>query len=195
MILLIDNYDSFTYNVYQYVGSVINDIKVTRNDMITIDEIKKLAPDKIIISPGPGIPDDAGICIDIIKEFGQTIPILGICLGHQCMAQVFGATISHAKTLCHGKFSMLTYKNSKLLLGVKQPFKAARYHSLAIVEETLPDCFITTSQAPDGEIMAIEHKTYPLFGLQFHPESIYTPQGMTIIRNFLKMERAGNDKK
>ncbi|MEX1375937.1 MAG: bifunctional anthranilate synthase component II/anthranilate phosphoribosyltransferase [Eubacteriales bacterium] len=187
MILLIDNYDSFTYNVYQYAGSINPDIKVVRNDKITIEEIRALNPEKIIISPGPGTPHDAGISIDIIKELGKEIPILGICLGHQCIGEAFGATVSHAKKLYHGKFSMINFENSKLFKNLQSPLKVARYHSLAIIDDTMPDCLKITAKTDDGEIMAVEHKEYPIYGLQFHPESIYTPQGMEIIKNFMEI--------
>jgi len=185
MILLIDNYDSFTYNVYQYVGSINPSIKVVRNDKITIDEIIKLNPEKIIISPGPGTPKDAGISIDVIKRLGMKIPILGICLGHQCIAEAFGATVSHAKELCHGKYSMIDLGDSKIFKELVSPLKVARYHSLSVIDGTLPDCLKITAKTDDGEIMAIEHKDYPIYGLQFHPESIYTPQGIEIINNFM----------
>ena len=188
MILLIDNYDSFTYNVYQYVGSINPDIKVVRNDKITIDEIIKLNPEKIIISPGPGTPKDAGISIDVIKRLEMKIPILGICLGHQCIAEAFGATVSHAKELCHGKYSMIDLGNSKVFKELESPLKVARYHSLSVVNGTLPDCLKITAKTDDGEIMAIEHKDYPIYGLQFHPESIYTPQGIEIIKNFMDIK-------
>ena len=187
MVLLIDNYDSFTYNVYQYAGSFDSDIRVARNDKIALDEIREMAPDRIIISPGPGTPDDAGISIDIIKEFGGKIPILGICLGHQCIGQAFGATVSHAKKLCHGKYSMVELGESPLFEGLSNPFKAARYHSLAVIEGTVPACIKVTARTDDGEIMALEHTEYPIYGLQFHPESIYTPEGMALIENFMRL--------
>ncbi len=187
MILLIDNYDSFTYNVYQYAGSIDSDIKVVRNDKITLDEIREMAPDKIIISPGPGTPDDAGISIEAIKEFGKTIPILGICLGHQCIGQAFGATVSHAKKLCHGKYSMIELGESTIFKGLESPMQAARYHSLAVIDGTVPDCLKVTARTDDGEIMAVEHIDYPIYGLQFHPESIYTPEGMKLIENFIRL--------
>jgi anthranilate synthase component 2 len=187
MILLIDNYDSFTYNVYQYAGSINGDIKVVRNDKITVEQIHGLNPEKIIISPGPGTPDDAGISIDVIKTFGESTPILGICLGHQCIGQAFGATVSHAKKLYHGKFSMINLDGSKLFKGLESPFQAARYHSLAIIEKTLPDCLKITARTDDGEIMAVEHEKHPIYGLQFHPESIYTPDGMKLIENFIRL--------
>ncbi len=184
MILLIDNYDSFTYNVYQYAGSINPDIKVVRNDKITVEEIIKLNPEKIIISPGPGTPKDAGISIELIKKLGKRIPILG----HQCIGEAFGATVSYAKDLYHGKYSMIELGESKLFDGLPNPLKVARYHSLAIIKDTLPDCLKITAVTNDGEIMAVEHREYPIYGLQFHPESIYTPQGMEIIKNFMELE-------
>ena len=189
MILLIDNYDSFTYNVYQYAGSYDPDIKVVRNDKITLDEIREMKPDKIIISPGPGTPDDAGVSIDVILELGREIPILGICLGHQCIGQAFGATVSYAKKLCHGKYSMVELKDSPIFEDIKSPMQAARYHSLAVIDGTLPDCLKVTAMTDDGEIMALEHKDYPIYGLQFHPESIYTPEGMKLIENFIAIKK------
>ena len=189
MILLIDNYDSFTYNVYQYAGSLDPDIKVVRNDKITLDEIREMKPDKIIISPGPGTPDDAGVSIDVILKLGREIPILGICLGHQCIGQAFGATVSYAKKLCHGKYSMVELGDSPMFEGIKSPMQAARYHSLAVIEGTLPDCLKVTAKTDDGEIMALEHKDYPIYGLQFHPESIYTPEGMKLIENFIAIKK------
>ncbi len=189
MILLIDNYDSFTYNVYQYAGSCDPDIKVVRNDKITLDEIREMNPDRIIISPGPGTPDDAGISIDVILNLGKEIPILGICLGHQCIGQAFGATLSYAKKLCHGKYSMVELKHSPMFEGIESPMQAARYHSLAVIEGTLPECLKVTATTSDGEIMALEHKDYPIYGLQFHPESIYTPEGMKLIENFIAIKK------
>lgn len=192
MILLIDNYDSFTYNVYQYVGSINPDIKVIRNDKITINEIIKMNPEKIIISPGPGTPQNAGISIEVIKHLGKDIPILGICLGHQCIGEAFGATVDHAKDLYHGKYSMIELGSGKLFKGLNSPLKVARYHSLAIIEDTMPDCLQITARTDDGEIMAVQHKKYPIYGLQFHPESIYTPQGMDIIKNFMDLDTRGS---
>ncbi|MBN2879453.1 MAG: bifunctional anthranilate synthase component II/anthranilate phosphoribosyltransferase [Clostridia bacterium] len=191
MILLIDNYDSFTYNVYQYLGSINPDVKVIRNDKITVDEIINMKPEKIIISPGPGTPQDAGISIEIIKRLGKYIPILGICLGHQCIGEAFGATVSYAKNLFHGKYSMINLEDSVLFDGLQSPFKGARYHSLAIIENTMPDCLKVTARTEDGEIMAVEHTEYPVYGLQFHPESIYTPEGMKIIENFMNITTGG----
>lgn len=187
MILLIDNYDSFTFNVYQYLASFGEEVRVFRNDKITLDEIKNLNPSKIVLSPGPKAPKDAGICIELIKAFYKTYPILGICLGHQAIGESFGATVSYAKEVCHGVDSEIEIFGGKLFEGIENRTKVARYHSLAIIEETLCDEFFINAKTDDGEIMAIEHKTYPLFGLQFHPESIYTPKGMKIIENFIRM--------
>ncbi|PKM63042.1 MAG: aminodeoxychorismate/anthranilate synthase component II [Firmicutes bacterium HGW-Firmicutes-21] len=187
MILLIDNYDSFSYNVYQLVGSVNPDVKVIRNDGITVDEIGRLAPAAIILSPGPGRPADAGICIEVIKSLGRKTPVLGICLGHQAICEAFGATVSYAKTLMHGKTSSVAIDTqSRLFSGMQGKIKAARYHSLAVVKDTLPDCLRITAETADGEVMAIEHTEYPIYGVQFHPESVLTPDGEAIIRNFLE---------
>ncbi len=187
MILLIDNYDSFTYNLYQYLG-VYDTVQVVRNDQISMFEIGWLHPDQIVISPGPKSPDEAGRCLDIIKAFYRTIPILGICLGHQCIGKAFGAEIVHAKTLHHGKSSMVSHNGKGIFKGVDSPMQAARYHSLAVKEGTLPPDFQVAAVTADGEIMAITHPVYPVVGLQFHPESIYTPEGMKLIRNFVKGE-------
>jgi anthranilate synthase component 2 len=186
MILLIDNYDSFTYNIYQYLAVLGEEVVIYRNDKITLDEIATMKPDKIVISPGPKSPKEAGICIELIKRFYKEIPILGICLGHQSIGEAFGATVSYAKELCHGIDSDIEIAKGRLFEGLPKNIKVARYHSLAIIDGTLSDEFIINAKTIDGEIMAIEHKEYPLFGLQFHPESIYTPKGMDILRNFVK---------
>ena len=185
MILLIDNYDSFTYNLYQYIGTFNPDIKVVRNDKITIKEIEQMNPEKIVISPGPKAPKDAGICLEVIRYFAGKIPMLGICLGHQCIGEAFGATVSYAKKICHGKQSLINHDGTSLFKGIDSPIKIARYHSLAIVKETVPDCLIVTATTDDGEIMAIRHRDYDITGLQFHPESIYTEHGKKIIENFV----------
>lgn len=185
MILLIDNYDSFTYNLYQYIGTFNPDIKVVRNDKITIEEIEQMKPEKIVISPGPKAPKDAGICLEVIRHFAGKIPMLGICLGHQCIGEAFGATVSYAKKICHGKQSLINHDGTGLFKGIDSPIKIARYHSLAIVKETVPDCLIVTATTDDGEIMAIRHRDYDITGLQFHPESIYTEHGKKIIENFV----------
>ena len=185
MILLIDNYDSFSYNLYQLIGSINPDIKVVRNDKITIKEIEQMNPEKIVISPGPKAPKDAGICLEVIRYFAGKIPMLGICLGHQCIGEAFGATVSYAKKICHGKQSLINHDGTGLFKGIDSPIKIARYHSLAIVKETVPDCLIVTATTDDGEIMAIRHRDYDITGLQFHPESIYTEHGKKIIENFV----------
>ena len=190
MILLIDNYDSFTYNLYQYIGTFNDDIKVVRNDKITIEEIEKMNPERIVISPGPKSPKEAGICLDVIKKFAPAIPILGICLGHQCIGEAFGATIDHAKKIFHGKQSLVTHTGTSVFTGIDSPVKVARYHSLAVKEETLPEELIVTARSEDNEIMAMEHREYPIFGLQFHPESVMTPQGLQMIENFINYAKA-----
>lgn len=185
MILLIDNYDSFTFNLYQYMGTFEEDIKVVRNDKITIEEIRALKPEKIVLSPGPKSPKEAGICMDVVKELYQEIPILGICLGHQCIGEAFGGTVTYAKTLFHGKQSKITHDGTGIFYGISSPVKVARYHSLAVQESNLPECLQILARTEDGEIMAIRHKEYPVIGLQFHPESIYTEHGKRMIENFL----------
>lgn len=186
MILLIDNYDSFVYNLYQFIGTVNDDIKVVRNNEITIDEIKELHPEVIILSPGPGKPSDAGIMEDIIKEFYQTTKILGVCLGHQAICEVFGGDIVHAKEIMHGKTSLIEIDDSDpIFKGMKKQIQVARYHSLIAKTETLPDALKIIGKTDDNEVMAVKHKDYPIYGLQFHPESILTKDGIQIIRNFL----------
>jgi len=187
MVLLIDNYDSFSYNLYQLIGSIDPDIKVVRNDEIGVDEIKSLTPDFIVISPGPGKPSEAGICVEAVKRLGSHIPVLGICLGHQAIYEAFGGTVSYASKLMHGKSSMVTVdRENALFKGLPQTIQAARYHSLAGIKSTLPAVLKITAWTEDGEIMAVCHKEYPVYGVQFHPESILTPNGKTIIENFLK---------
>jgi len=186
MILLIDNYDSFSYNVYQLIGSIEPDIKVIRNDEITVEEIEALKPSHIVLSPGPGRPDKAGICEEVIRCFADKIPVLGICLGHQAVCEVFGGEITYAKELMHGKRSRISLDtDSKLFQGMKKEIPAARYHSLAVNPETLPDTLRVTAKTEEGEIMAVEHIRYPVYGLQFHPESVLTESGSNIIYNFL----------
>ena len=190
MIVLIDNYDSFSYNVYQLIGSVKPDIKVVRNDEVTIKELEAMKPEALILSPGPGKPEDAGICIPVIKEFAGKIPILGVCLGHQSICEAFGGVVSYAKELKHGKRDTMIRQNISVLFnGLPEKFPAARYHSLAALEETLPKELTVTARAEDGEIMAVEHKEYPVYGVQFHPESVMTPDGKTMIENFLAAAR------
>lgn len=188
MILLIDNYDSFTYNLYQYIGEYEPDIKVIRNDEATVDAIKQMGAKKIVLSPGPKTPDEAGVCIDVIKACGKTTPILGICLGHQCIGRAYGGIVSYAKRLMHGKQSNVLHMGDSLFGGVPKTFKAARYHSLSISDDAFPEELVVTARArDDGEIMAVKHKSYPVYGLQFHPESIYTDVGKLIVKNFLSM--------
>lgn len=186
MILLIDNYDSFSYNLYQLIGSIDPNILVIRNNEITVKEIEALAPKSIILSPGPGKPSDAGVCVDVVKYFGDKLPILGVCLGHQAICEAYGATVTYAKRIMHGKTSLVTLDtNSRLFHGLSNPISVARYHSLAAKRETIPDELKIIAQTDDWEIMAVEHKQYPVFGLQFHPESILTPKGLDIVKNFL----------
>ncbi len=190
MILLIDNYDSFTYNIVQYVGELGVTVNVKRNDEISVDDIKQLNPNKIIISPGPCTPNEAGISIDLITEFKETLPILGICLGHQCIGQAFGGKIVQAKKIMHGKTSTITHFGDVLFEGIKKKFIATRYHSLVIEDETFPECLEVTAESNEDnirEIMALKHKKLPIFGLQFHPESILTTDGKTILRNFISI--------
>lgn len=186
MILLIDNYDSFAFNLYQLVGSVNPDIRVIRSDELTVPEIEALAPSHIILSPGPGRPADAGVYEAVIRELKGKIPILGVCLGHQAIGEVFGGTIGYAGAIMHGKQDTIRRIGpSRLLDGVANEFGGARYHSLVIDRATVPDELCVTAETADGEIMAVEHSTYPVFGVQFHPESILTTDGVTIIKNFL----------
>ena len=189
MILLIDNYDSFTYNLYQYIGTFTNDIKVVRNDKITLQEIKLLHPEKIVLSPGPKSPKEAGICMDVVKEFYDSIPILGICLGHQCIGEAFGGVVSYAKELFHGKQSEIIHDGQGIFKGIASPVRVARYHSLAVQKASLPECLLVTAETADGEIMAVRHKEFPVYGLQFHPESVYTEHGKRMIENFLSVNR------
>jgi len=187
MVLLIDNYDSFSYNLYQLIGSIDQNIKVARNDEISVDEIKRLAPDFLVISPGPGKPSDAGICVEAVKKLCSNMPILGICLGHQAIYEAFGGTVSYASKLMHGKSSIVTVDaENALFKRLPQTIQAARYHSLAGIKSTLPSSLKITAWTQDDEIMAVCHKEYPVYGLQFHPESILTPKGKTIIENFLR---------
>lgn len=193
MILMIDNYDSFVYNLYQLIGSIEPDMKVVRNDKITVKEIKALKPQAIVISPGPGKPKDAGICEQVIAQLKGEIPILGVCLGHQAICETLGATVSYAKKMMHGKTSMITIEpDSTLFFGMDSPLKVARYHSLAVIEETLPKELRVTARSEDQEIMAIEHVREPLYGVQFHPESVMTVEGKAIIRNFLSARMKKN---
>lgn len=194
MILLIDNYDSFSYNLYQFVGTINPDISVIRNDEKTIEEIEKAAPSHIIISPGPGKPSEAGICEEVIRYFAGKIPIFGVCLGHQAICEAFGATVTYAKTLMHGKQSEVTVDTDcPVFQGLGTQIKAARYHSLAAESETIPEELKITARAEDGTVMAVMHRDYPVYGVQFHPESILTPDGMKILKKFLKGKRGQNN--
>ncbi|HHP7243268.1 MAG TPA: anthranilate synthase component II [Elainellaceae cyanobacterium] len=193
MILVIDNYDSFTYNLVQYLGelgsefSIASDVQVYRNDQISIKQVQMLQPDGIVISPGPGYPNDAGISLRIIKELGSTYPILGVCLGHQCIGQVFGGTISPADELMHGKTSAIHHSGQGVFENLETPFTATRYHSLVIDRQTCPDVLEITSWVDDGTIMGVRHRQYPhIQGVQFHPESILTQSGKQLLRNFLQ---------
>lgn len=191
MILLIDNYDSFSYNLFQLIGEVDSDISVYRNDKISLEEIEDLNPDAIILSPGPGRPQDAGICIDLVRQFHDKIPILGVCLGHQAICEAFGGKISYASRLMHGKSSKISLDYDFIFKGLPTEISVGRYHSLSLVEDTIPQCLEIISKAKDdGEIMAIRHNEFNVYGLQFHPESILTPDGLIIITNFIeKVER------
>ena len=190
MIVLIDNYDSFSYNVYQLIGSVEPDIKVVRNDEYTVEEIEAMKPEALILSPGPGKPSDAGICIKAIKYFAGKLPIFGICLGHQAICEAFGGRVSYAKELMHGKKKTIyTVGESKLFEGLGDSFQAARYHSLAAVRDKLPEVLRVTAEAEDGEIMAVEHTEYPIYGVQFHPESVMTLDGKKMVENFINVVR------
>ena len=188
MILLIDNYDSFSYNLVQMAGSIRQDITVIRNDTMTVEEIRKMKPSHIILSPGPGYPKDAGICETVVRELAGEIPIMGVCLGHQAICEVYGGMIVHAKELMHGKQSEVKLNTeSPIFAGMKQKIKAARYHSLALKGDTLPEELKVIAQTEDGEVMAVEHKNYPVYGVQFHPESILTPEGRKILENFFQI--------
>lgn len=186
MILLIDNYDSFVYNLYQFLAVEDPDVRLVRNDRITPEEALSMEPDAIVISPGPGKPSDAGVCIELIRQLKGRIPILGVCLGHQAIGEAFGATVTHASRLMHGKTSLLTDVADDIIFkGIKKPVQVARYHSLSVQESTLPEELEVTARSDDGEIMAMRHREYPIYGLQFHPESVMTPEGSAMIRNFL----------
>ena len=187
MILLIDNYDSFSYNLYQYVGEINPDIKVIRNDEMTVEEIEKLNPERIILSPGPGRPEDAGVIMEVARTLGRKIPTLGVCLGHQAICAAFGATVTYAEKLMHGKQSEVRFDlNCPIFKGLPEVAPVARYHSLAAAPDTIPEELKVTAKTLDGTIMAVQHKEYPIYGVQFHPESILTPDGKMILKNFLE---------
>ena len=186
MLLVLDNYDSFTYNLYQALAVITDNVKVIRNDAITIDEIKELNPSGIILSPGPGRPENAGICIDIIKSFGANTPILGVCLGHQAIGVAFGGVVDRASEPLHGKDSLIFHNNGLIFKNVSLPFKAGRYHSLIVEKDTLPEDLVIDAEDVNGSIMSLSHRSYPIYGVQFHPESILTPEGGQILKNFVE---------
>ncbi len=185
-VLIIDNVDSFVYNLYQYVGELGAEVLVRRNH-VSLEEVEALEPEKIIISPGPGVPEKAGVSVELIRKLGSEVPILGVCLGHQAIGVAFGAKVARAKTLMHGKVSRITHDGRRIYRGVSNPFIATRYHSLAIVEESLPSELLVTARSDDGVVMGVRHRRYPIEGVQFHPESILTSEGKRIIRNFLEI--------
>jgi len=189
MLLMIDNYDSFTYNLVQYLGELGEDVAVHRNDEITLDEIERLKPARIVVSPGPCTPNEAGVSVPLIEKFAGKIPILGVCLGHQSIGQAFGGKIVHAKQLMHGKTSQIQHESKGVFRGLPQPFPATRYHSLVIERESLPDCLAVTAWTDDGEIMGVRHKTLAVEGVQFHPESVLTEHGHQLLKNFLEENR------
>lgn len=190
MILLVDNYDSFSYNLFQLIGSFEEDIKVIRNDEMTVKEVMELNPDIIVVSPGPGKPEDAGICVDLVREAGGKIPVLGVCLGHQAITVAYGGVVTYADKIMHGKQSDAKIdKNCPIFKGCSDVMKVARYHSLASKRDSLPECLKITCETEDGVIMGIKHKDYDVYGLQFHPESILTPEGGKIIKNFIDLAK------
>lgn len=189
MILLIDNYDSFSYNLFQLIGELEPDIKVIRNDELTVDEIRALSPDRIILSPGPGRPEDAGVIVEVAKTIAKEIPTLGVCLGHQAICAAYGATVTYAKQLMHGKQSDVKFdSNCPLFKGCPEIAPVARYHSLAADADTIPECLEITALTTDGEVMAVQHRDYPIYGVQFHPESIMTPNGKQMLKNFIHLK-------
>lgn len=189
MLLLIDNYDSFTYNLFQYLSELGEEVMVVRNDRVSIKEIEKMKPERIVISPGPSTPQNAGISNDVIRYFGDRVPILGVCLGHQCIGYAYGGKISPASKIMHGKSSLIYHKNTGVLSGLPNPFPAIRYHSLVVSEERFPECLEITAWTEDNTIMGIRHRQYPVEGVQFHPESFMTPVGKDLLRNFLGVTR------
>ncbi len=186
MILVIDNYDSFTYNLVQYLGEMGADLDVRRNDAVSLSDIADMKPEKIVISPGPGTPDDAGVTLDLIKEFGRTVPIFGVCLGLQAMGQAMGGRVVRADKLMHGKTSLVTHRGQGVFAGLPSPFEATRYHSLIVEASSLPDCLEVTAEAEDGEIMGLRHREWPLEAVQFHPEAVLTEHGKQMLRTFLE---------
>ncbi len=191
MLLIIDNYDSFTYNLVQYLGELGQEVRVARNDQITLDEIERLAPERIVISPGPCTPNEAGISLDLIMRFGEHIPLLGVCLGHQSIGQAFGGRVVRAGRVMHGKTSAIVHKGAGVFRGLPSPFTATRYHSLVVAQDDLPECLeVTAVSEDDGEIMGLRHKWWPVEGVQFHPESILSEHGHALLENFLRGERS-----
>lgn len=188
MLLVIDNYDSFTYNLVQYFGELGAEMKVIRNDELTLEEIEALGPERIVISPGPCSPNEAGVSVDVVKRFGGKVPILGVCLGHQSIAQAFGGDVVRADRLMHGKTSEMHHAGASVFKGLPDPFVATRYHSLIVKKETLPDCLEITAWTDEGEIMGLQHKEHSIHGVQFHPESILTAEGKNLLANFLQMD-------
>ena len=188
MLLLIDNYDSFTYNLFQYLSELGEKVRVVRNDKITLEEIEGMNPERIVISPGPSTPLNAGISNDVIRHFGDRLPILGVCLGHQCVAEVYGGIIDHAGEIKHGKSSLINHDGRGVFQGFPNPFSAIRYHSLSVRPETVPECLEVTAQTDNNIIMGLRHKEYPVEAVQFHPESIMTEVGMDLLKNFLEAE-------
>jgi anthranilate synthase component II len=186
MLLMIDNYDSFTYNLVQYLGELGEDVRVVRNDAITLEEVAGLAPERIVVSPGPCTPNEAGISVPLIREFAGRVPILGVCLGHQSIGQAFGARIGHALTLMHGKVSTIRHRGAGVFRNLPEGFSATRYHSLAIERESLPECLEITAETDDGEIMGVRHREFAVEGVQFHPESVLTEHGHALLKNFLE---------
>lgn len=193
MLLLIDNYDSFTYNLFQYFSELGAKVEVVRNDKITLEEIEEIGPERIVISPGPSTPLNAGISNDVIRYFGARVPILGVCLGHQCIGYSYGGTVGPAREIMHGKSSLVYHNDTGVLQGLPNPFPAIRYHSLAVAREGLPDCLEITAQTDDNTIMAIRHRQHPVEGVQFHPESFMTHLGKHVLRNFLAIGRKTDD--
>jgi anthranilate synthase/aminodeoxychorismate synthase-like glutamine amidotransferase len=187
MILVLDNYDSFTYNLVQYFGELGANLRVVRNDQITVDEIAQFAPERIVVSPGPCTPSEAGISSEVIKTFGPRIPILGVCLGHQCIGEVYGGDVVRADRLMHGKTSPIIHRGEGVFKGLPSPFEATRYHSLIVKRDTLPDVLEITAETAEGEIMGLRHKSLPVHGVQFHPESILTTEGKRLLQNFLEL--------
>ena len=192
MLLLIDNYDSFTYNLYQYLAELgVSEIEVVRNDQLTVDELEAMSPERVVVSPGPSRPENAGVSVEAIKRFAGVVPILGVCLGHQCLADAFGGKVVHAGEIMHGKTSLINHDGKGVFAGVPDPFEAVRYHSLAIEPDSVPDELEVTARTDNGIIMGVRHRKYAIEGMQFHPESIVTAVGKQLLQNFLDMEETG----